>query len=235
MNAATETTALPQRGTRMTRLDVFTDAAFAFAAAMLAISIDEVPSSYAELVEAMKGAPAFAASLGILLLFWRAHQNWSRRYGLDDLPSVLLTFSLILVVMLYVYPLKLMFLGAFSFITNGLLPARFELMHVDEFRGLLTIYGLGFFLMAWLIGGLYAHAWRLRHRLAMAEAEAFDTGCEAVAWWIVGSFGLWSILLAWLLHERHIAFAAWIYSALAVIGPAIAWVQLRMARRRGLN
>lgn len=59
----------PRRGAQMTRLETFTDAAFAFAAALLAVSIDEIPGNYQELVEAMKGAPAFIASFAILFLF----------------------------------------------------------------------------------------------------------------------------------------------------------------------
>ena len=65
----------PRRGRHMTRLETFTDAAFAFAAAMLAISIDTVPQNYPELIDAIKGAPAFVASFAVLLLFWRAHQS----------------------------------------------------------------------------------------------------------------------------------------------------------------
>ena len=228
----TADTVRPLRGKNMTRLETLTDAAFAFAAAMLAISIDQVPESYPELVEALKGAPAFAASFAILLLYWRAHQNWSVRYGLEDLPSVLLTFGLILVVMIYVYPLKIMFGAAFSSISNGWLPSSFALESQHQFRVVLTVYGLGFFLLGGLISALYLHAWRLRRELHMEPPEAFDTAGESISWMIVAMFGLLSITLGWLLSDQNVPFAAWIYCALFLLGPVSDAIQRKAARRR---
>jgi uncharacterized membrane protein len=98
----------------MTRLETFADAAFAFSAALLAISIDEVPGNYDELILALKSTPAFAASLLVILFFWHGHQRWSDRYGLEDTPSVYLTFGLILMVMVYVYPLKILMASGFA-------------------------------------------------------------------------------------------------------------------------
>ena len=48
-----------QRGMEMTRIEVFVDAAFAFAVTMLVISFDQIPQSFNEMVEAVKGIPAF--------------------------------------------------------------------------------------------------------------------------------------------------------------------------------
>lgn len=232
MSTTESTITRPRRGQSMTRLETFTDAAFAFAAALLAISIDEVPESYPELIEALKDAPAFAASFAILLLFWRAHQTWSDRYGLEDLPSVLLTFGLILVVMIYVYPLKIMFSAAFSAISNGWLPSSFALESHFQFRAVLTIYGIGFFLLSGLISALYLHAWLRRRQLSMHPREAFDTASEFLAWLIVALFGLLSVALAWLLPDRHVPIAAWIYCALSVYGPIFNRLQQNAARRR---
>ena len=55
------------RGTETTRLETFTDAAFAFATSMLVISIGSLPRDYQELISALKGAPAFAASFAAIL------------------------------------------------------------------------------------------------------------------------------------------------------------------------
>lgn len=222
----------PRRGSEMTRLETFTDAAFAFAATLLAISIDTVPGTFDELMEALKGAPAFAASLAILLLYWRAHQTWSDRFGLQDLPSVLLTFGLIMVVMIYVYPLKIMFGSAFHIISNGWFPSRFELKSHTEFRVLLTVYGIGFFLLNAIISGLYWHARRKGAALGMSPAEARDCAAESIAWLAVGAFGPVSILLAWTLPVRHVGLAAWLYMGLAIVGPLIGVGIARVEARR---
>ena len=207
------------RGHGMTRLEVFTDAAFAFAAAMLAISIDEIPSNYPELLAALKDAPAFAASFAILMLFWRAHQKWSEAYGLEDFPAVVLTASLILVVMVYVYPLKILFGAAFEALSGGRLPSSFQLQSQIEFRGVLTIYGLGFAAMSALISALYLHAWRCRSALELNVAERFNASAEAWSWLFVASFGLLSVTLAWILPTRSLALAAWMYCLLIPYAP----------------
>ncbi|MCZ6500144.1 MAG: hypothetical protein O6844_06605, partial [Gammaproteobacteria bacterium] len=50
------------RGLEVTRLDTFIDAAFAFVLTLLIISFDEIQSTYAELMVAVKRIPAFACS-----------------------------------------------------------------------------------------------------------------------------------------------------------------------------
>lgn len=220
------------RGRALTRLDTFTDAAFAFAMAMLAISIDEIPSSYPELIVALKGAPAFIASFAMLLLYWRAHHNWSDRYGLEDLPSVLLTAALIVVVMIYVYPLKILFGAGMSVVSNGWLPSSFDIETERQFRVVVTVFSVGFSSLSGIIAALYLHAWRKRAELDMARPESFDTLAESLAWTIVAGWGLVSIILAWTLNADWLPLAIWIYCFLAIFGPTFDIVQRRIARRR---
>lgn len=222
----------PRRGRHMTRLETFTDAAFAFAAAMLAISIDTVPQNYPELVEALKGAPAFVASFAILLLFWRAHQSWSDRYGLEDMPSVLITAGLIIVLMIYVYPLKIMFGAAFFAVSGGWLPSRFQLESAFEFRVVLTIYSTGFGLMSLLVSALYLYAASQKQRLQMTARELFDTRAESLAWGIIALVAALSIALAWLLPATWVALGAWLYCGLAFFGPLFSHAQKRVWQRR---
>ena len=86
-----------ERGQQVTRVEAFVDAAFAFAVTLLVISFDGLPKSAHELVAAYKGIPAFAASFLLLATFWRAHERWSRWYGLDDSRSTALSLILVLV------------------------------------------------------------------------------------------------------------------------------------------
>jgi hypothetical protein len=51
----------------MTRIEVFVDAAFAFSITMLMISFDSIPASFAEMVLAIKGIPAFLLSVAQLI------------------------------------------------------------------------------------------------------------------------------------------------------------------------
>ena len=70
------------RGESMTRIEVFSDAAFAFAVTMLVISLSAIPRNYVEFVEAMKGIPTFILSFSMIMAYWLAHRKWSQQFGL---------------------------------------------------------------------------------------------------------------------------------------------------------
>ena len=115
------------RGLAMTRLETFADAAFAFAVTMLVISIDSIPGNFPELVEALKGIPAFAASFASIMLVWAGHNRWSRRYGLEDGPATLFTLCLIFIMLVFLYPLKLVFSALFAWLSGGWMPSQFAI------------------------------------------------------------------------------------------------------------
>jgi len=211
----------------MTRLETFADAAFAFSTALLAISIDEVPSNYDELIVALQGAPAFAASMLIILFFWHGHQRWSDRYGLEDAPSVYLTFALIMMVMIYVYPLKILMESGFGFLSGGWLPSQFEFATYAEFRVLVSLYGAGFMLLCVIMAGLYFHAWRLRDNLSMNPEEAFDTWTEALRWLFPVVLSLLIVALIWILPDARVSIVPFLFILLAVFSP----INDRLARR----
>lgn len=107
-----------QRGLAATRLEAFCDAAFAFSVTILVISTGGVPGSYAELLDALRDVPAFAASFAAIAGFWAAHRMWSQRYGLEDRTSTFLSLAMVFVMLIYVYPLKMVF-GALASWLSG--------------------------------------------------------------------------------------------------------------------
>lgn len=204
------------RGAEMTRLETFVDAAFAFAMTIVVIAVNRVPGTYAELLLALKGAPAFAASFALLMLFWSGHRNWSRRYGLEDGPSIVLTLGLIFVMLVYVYPLKLMFSAFFSWISGGYLPSEFSVRSGGEMTGLFVVYGIGFGTLSGVL------AWLHRRVLAVADALGLD-GWERVrtqqqvAFWAVQAVtGLASAAFAGLMPTRLGVWAGFVYCTLPI-------------------
>ena len=107
------------RQQQATRLETFVDAAFAFALTMLVVSVDAIPQTYEQLVDAMKRVPAFAASFAILVMFWHGHYRWSRRFGVEDTGSVVLSLLLVFLVLVFLYPLRLMMSGALNSMSGG--------------------------------------------------------------------------------------------------------------------
>lgn len=209
------------RGLKMTRVETFTDAAFAFAVTLLVISIDYVPGSYAEMVEALKGLPAFAGSFALIMLFWHAHWSWSQRYGLDDGPTVLLSGALVFTVLGYVYPLRYLselFVHAFS---GGRLSPGARIESLDQLYGLFAIYGVGFVTMCGLVVALHAHAWQRRGALELDQLERLHTRMAMGAWSVVGGVGVVSLLLAVATPPSGLVLPGWVYMILPVLMPVL--------------
>jgi uncharacterized membrane protein len=216
------------RGTRLTRLETFMDAAFAFATTMLVISVGEIPGDYGQLMEAMKRVPSFLCSFVVIMLFWLGHRTWSRRYGLEDGKTILISIALIFVLLVYVYPLRLMFSALFGWVSGGWLPSRYTPGGPGEITGLFAVYGFGLFAMAGLMSLLYARARMAAESLMLNAREELSTSLEVFAWCTVSLTGLSSALLSLLLPGRFALLAGFVYMVLPVVLPL---VDARFSRR----
>ena len=196
-----------ERGGQVTRLDAFVDAAYAFALTMLVISVGSLPDSMPKLLEALKGTPAFAASFAQIAYFWYAHVTWSRRYGLDDLPTTVLSLVMVFLVLVYIYPLRALFATFFSWIGPGWLPIGFALDSMVDVRMMFVVYGLVFGTMGLSICSLYLHAWRRRDDLELTLHERIMTVEMMVRWLIPVAFASLSIAAALSLPEHPAGWA----------------------------
>ncbi len=175
-----------ERGGEVTRLEAFVDAAFAFALTMLVISVGTIPDTPAKLIEALKGTPAFAVCFLQIATFWYEHMTWSRRYGLDDRRSIILSLLLVFLVMVFIYPLKAVASTFFGWITGGWLPYGFDVKTMADLRLMFIVYGLMFGSMSIVIGLLYLQAWRQRDALELSLDERVETivrmgdGCMSI-------------------------------------------------------
>lgn len=221
-----------QRGKDTTRLEAFVDAAFAFALTLLVISFDAVPQSFDELTIALRAVPAFLFAFCILAMFWVAHRNWSMRFGLDTTFATVVSLALIFILLVYVYPLRAMATAAMSALTNGWLPSEFYIDSVSKVRGLFAIYGVGFFVSNLCVVSLNWHALRRADELALTPQERILTWHEILAWSIIGSSGLVSLMLAVALPDRLVGLAGWIYMGLAVVMPTFGFVTSRQFSAR---
>lgn len=188
---------LRERGGEVTRLEAFVDAAFAFALSMLVISLDAIPANAAELLAAMKGIPAFAASFYLIAMFWSAHARWSRRYGLDDAMTARLSLVLVFLVMVYVYPLRVLFGSLFSWITHQWLPSGFALRTWRDLQVMFSVYAIAFGTLGLVIAALYQHAWRMRDALALSREERVELLVARNCWLVAPATSVLSLLLAW--------------------------------------
>ena len=201
------------RGRQVTRLEAFVDAAFAFAVTLLVISLDSIPDSADALLKALRAVPAFGLSFVLIAMFWFAHNTWSRRYGLDDFGAIVLSLLLVFLVLVYVYPLRMM-ADAFVVYFSGQ-PGQ---LSRADLPGLFTTYGLGFAAMAGLVAALFVTGLRIGTPAAgMRRVLVGELGI----WLILTASGMVSVLLAQ--FDATVPFAPWTYALLPVTIGIFAW------------
>jgi uncharacterized membrane protein len=185
------------RGVQPTRTDAFVDAAFAFAVTLLVIAIGHVPQAVGELVQALRGVPAFAASFYVISRFWLSHRSWSRHYGIEDAYGVRLSLALVFLLLVYVYPLRMvaeLTLGSFS--GGYLVETPVDISTVAELRTIYVVFGTGYTLTAVIFVLLHQHALDLADALGLSAAERIRTRTIVVRWGAVCAISATSVLLA---------------------------------------
>ena len=184
------------RGAQPTRLDAFVDAAFAFVVTLLVIAIGRVPSSVTELVQAMRGVPAFAASFFVIGRLWQAHRNWSRHYGIEDATATRLSLALVFMVLVYVYPLRMVAELTLAGVSQGVLAETpIEINTVAELRTLYVVFGVGYMLTALIFLALHRHAMALADAIELSRSERIRTRTLCRRWTAVIAIACASILL----------------------------------------
>jgi uncharacterized membrane protein len=220
-----------ERGGAPTRYDAFLDAAFAFSVSLLVIAGNEVPDSVPKLLQALQAIPAFAASFAMVVLFWDAHETWTRRFGLQDAVARRLGLLLVFLVLVFVYPLKMMFGTFFAWISQGALGTRFNIETLLDLQIMFYTYGIAYGLLGSVMALLYWHAWRQRTELALSPTEIDTTRLHGWRWSFLPIFSAISCLCAWSLPTRPAVWQLGI-PGLVYFGISIAHRLLDRHRRR---
>ncbi|MEO8010891.1 MAG: TMEM175 family protein [Dokdonella sp.] len=218
------------------RIEAFVDAAFAFAVTLLVISVDAIPESRTQLVDALKGIPAFAVCFMMVAWFWYGHASHTRRYGLDDLPSILLSLVLVFLVLVFVYPLKAMYASFFEFVSGGWLGSAFTIESASDVRFVFIVFGVALGSMGAILALLTERAWQRRDALGLDPQERVSTRLYALSWWCVPVVSVVSIVMTvWI---APVAGQPWTqgipgmaYALLGAQAPLIAWYQRRLHAR----
>src|SRR5256885_4884189 len=206
------------RGMEMTRLETFMDAAFAFAISMLVISAQQIPGNIQALLAAFKNVPTFVCSIAVLGIYWRGHWLWSRRYGLEDGVSILISWMMIVTMLIFIYPLKAIFGAMWIFLSNGQLGQPFSLHTTEaQARTIFAFYALGLIAISAEILLLNFRAWQLREPLRLNARERLMTRGELTGWSIPVSVGIVSLVFSFTLPIEQIAWCGWVYFLMAIL------------------
>ncbi len=191
------------RGTSVTRLETFVDAAFAFGVTMLVISVGSVPRTPSELFEAFRLVPVFGVCFLLLTMLWWGHDLWSRRYGIETGLTTTLSLLFVFVMLVWIYPLRMVFSGAMSFFTGGWVPSDMKLGSNADTQLCFLVYGVGIGTLNTILLLLNRIALRRKGELDLDPVEVIETRRT------IGGYGV------------HVAVAS-----LSVILSAILWISL---------
>lgn len=202
------------RGGDVSRIEGLSDAVFAFSLTLIVVSL-EVPKTFENLIATMWGFIAFAACFALLILIWYSHYVFFRRYGLEDMRTIVYNSFLLFVVLFYIYPLKfLSTLLIYNFTDlwqGGLIGGIINGSDVNE---LMIIYAAGFVAVFSLLTLLYRHAYNKRDELELDEVEIFLTRTSIRKHEIYVAVALISLVLSilaeWFVYLVPIA--GWIYA-----------------------
>ena len=179
------------RGGEISRLEGLSDAVFAFAVTLLVVSL-EVPETFDQLLQVLRGFFAFAVCFAILFWVWYDHYRFFRRYGLADGITTILTGVLLFIVLFYVYPMKFLFTTLFDQMLGDTLANAIERRQVPQ---LMLVYGAGFIAVQLVFILLYLHAYRLADSLELDDYERLTTRSELQGFGLNILIGLASIAI----------------------------------------
>lgn len=225
-----------ERGGQVTRVEAFVDAAFAFAVTLTAIAGQEIPKSIDELRFALTGIPAFAMSFVLVMWIWSAHTRWSRAYGLDDDVSRKLSLLLVMLVLVFVYPMRMAFGAMFNSVSGNALPAHFTITSIAELPVLFITFAIAFGSMGATVWALYLRAWRMRDALGLDARERVLTRSAMAVWACVPGVALVSLGLALVIPATResghwVGAPGYVFFALSLAGMAAeAWQRRALAR-----
>ncbi len=189
------------RGMHVSRIESLTDAVFAFAITLLVITI-EAPKTSEQMWLAVKQVPAFAVCFFMLTMLWFFHFQFFRRFGLEDFPTLMINSVFLFVVLIYVYPLRLLFTWLVNPLFGISRSVQLEngesvpMIPASDMRGLMIFYSAGCALAFLCLGLLYLQGFRRRHDLELDAVELLVTKSSIGSHLIVVLIALLAMTLA---------------------------------------
>jgi uncharacterized membrane protein len=205
------------RHREVSRLEGFSDAVFGFALTLLVVQL-ETPMTQVDLINTAGSFVPFALTFAMVAWIWYLHNQFFRRYDLQDAYTAFVNSALLFVVLFYVFPLKsltLALVGPLTSMDKSLLP------DIDEMGQALVMamYSSGVVMVFGAFLLLHLHAWRKRVELGLDASELLALRFGARGHMISTGLGVVSLILVALM-PRQTAFAGLVYG---LMGPLHGW------------
>ena len=205
----------------ISRIEGFSDNVFGFALTLLVVSL-EVPRTFSDLENILRGFVGFAFAFALLFLFWYEHYKYFRRYGLEGKTVLWLNAILLFVILFFVYPLKFLITFLAKLFSRADLAVTqpngtvVPIIQNDQMVTLMLVYGLGFLVIYAVFTLMYLHAYTKREDLGLNETEIIITKGSITAHSANCIIGCISIIIVFFGGIQYAGISGLVY---CIIGP----------------
>lgn len=219
------------RSPEVSRVENLSDIVFALVLTLAAAQT--VPASFADLTNLWRDALALTACFALILTIWHTHHVFFRRYDLQDTYTVFLNAVLLLLVLIFVYPLRFMADFVLTFFTGGFeTQDQIEaVLTVDQVKQLYLIFASFYICVQLVFALLYAHALNRGEQIGLDAAERSWTRYEVE--FAIGVIGINFLVIAsaYLLPSNLAAMSGTLFSLIGLVAFGFAHNAERRANR----
>lgn len=188
------------RGLNQTRVETFSDAVFALAITLVALS-GAIPDTFEAFKESFREIIPFLICVVLITVIWYQHYTFFLRYGLQDRSTIVINTGLLFFVLIYVYPLKFLsrviFEGmSYTFFKSATASSFLNQFQPSNMSLLFIFYGLGAACLFMTISWLYRHAYNKRVELELSDYEIYSTKVSLITNLLLGSIPFLSAVIA---------------------------------------
>ena len=192
--------AFTERGQEIFRVEALSDAVFAFSMSLLIMAL-EVPRSFGEFRHTMFNFPPFVATCTLVFYFWFLQNRFFRMYGLHNDRIIFLNLGLLMMILIYAFPLKYLFslLLSWWFGKNYLTGEQNEgipMLSLDNFNTLVMFFSIGYAIIWLIFLLLYREAYKAADTLGLNATEKMILRYDRIDARVEMLIGLLSLLLA---------------------------------------
>src|SRR4029079_10397936 len=123
--------------------------------------------------------------------------------GLEDRVTNLLSLALVAVVLVFVYPLRMVISSGLAFVTRGWVPSDRALQSVAELEPAFRVFGAGYACVSTILLLLNANALRHAEALSLDARERLETQGEMLMFAIRLAHALFSIALTYAVADSR--------------------------------